>query len=151
MSPEFPQRLLDRDVRGIPRTLVVGVIILLFVSLGACGDFVIELPGGYQFVSESPDTQDITRAEGIRAGEPYVPCNVVGYDYDASHIIAKQVARMECFANGINMFDQRDGETYFWVIDAKNRVVHGPFSESQFDAQRKQLGVSDKLSLERRS
>ena len=144
------QRLLRFNMcRALANAVIVVVLPLLLG--GGCSDYTKTLPGGYLFVSESADTQDITRAEGIRPDERYIPCNVVGYDYNASHIIAKQVARTECFANGVNLFNQRDGQTYFWIIDVQKKVIHGPYSEPEFAAQRKQLDVSEELKVDKRS
>ncbi len=145
------QQKSDRNVIGSPKYGFVAVILLPLFLLSACGDYTIDLPGGYRFISEAPDTQFVMRAEGVRAGKPYIPCNVVGYDYDANNIVAKQIARSECFFDGINFFNQQEGDAYFWIIDARRRVIHGPFSAPQFEAQRKVLGVSMRLKVDKRS
>lgn len=124
---------------------MLGAILLscLFQG-GACGDYSDELPGGYVFVSESPDIQEISRVEGIAPSEHYIPCNVVSYDYNKDFIVAKQIARVGCFhllhTDGDpsgprqNFLNQRDGETYYWIIEVDKRTIDGPYRLDQFES-----------------
>lgn len=131
------------------------LISILFLC--GCGDHSKHLPGGYLYVSEDSETQEITRAEGIRPGEDYVPCNVTAYAYDNNFIVAIQKARKACFplaapgdSLGLrsNPYGQRDGEIYYWIIEAKQQIVHGPLSADNFRKKYSELGVSVKLDMQ---
>ena len=118
--------------------------------LSACGDYELNLPGGYVLFSESPNNQIIMREEGRDPHEPYVPCNVTGYDYNDEFIVAKQQARIECYMDKDNAFDPydlKDGEIYYWIIDAKQKRVNGPYTEQEYRDNRIKLEVSDNLSV----
>jgi hypothetical protein len=138
------------------RYLAFFLVHVLALLISACDDHEVRLSGGFIFLSEGPDTQEIWPGKSLGPNERYIPCNVVGYDYNSDFIVAKQVAREACYHIGLegnrkNMFNQHDGQTYFWIIDAQKRVIHGPYSEPQFAAQRKQLGVSEELKVDKRS
>lgn len=119
--------------------------ILLFVCpiFSACGDSTRELSGGYYYYSES-STDQVIVSHGWKAGDPYIPCNVVDYDWDDHYIIAKQIPVETCFWSKETMDSElpRKGE-YFWIIDAKNKKFYGPLGKVDFEKKRKLLGVRE--------
>lgn len=141
--------------RFLRAVICVGMLVPLLQG-ASCSDMAEELPGGYQFVSESSNDQFILAPAHMRPEE--IPCNVVGHDYDEHFIVARQVASFECFppqtpgdpsSKHKNPFNQRDGDTYYWVIEVDKHVIHGPYGLDQFEQQRKALKVSDKLNVDR--
>ena len=125
------------------------LLIALCFSFASC-DYTFKLPGGYIFYSEAPSDQIIMKKEGIVGREGHVPCNVVEYDYNDDFIVAKQIARFECFFDKKNYFNQIEGGEYYWIIEVKQRKINGPYTEKKYWDKRTTLGVPKSLSVTKR-
>ncbi len=119
----------------------------LTLCLAACGgigagnsDFGAKLPHGYKLWKTSQNKVVI---------HPYmnwndnteVPSKVVSCGFDDHYILAEQQLLDAKQRNPVR------GKYQYWIIDALAQKRFGPFTEVEFNAQRKALGVSDQIKL----
>lgn len=118
--------------------------LLLIHCLSGCGDFAIG-PGGTDFSAKLVHGYELWQNSGtevfIRPRETGVPMMVVSLGFDDQFIVAKQ-----------QLMDARDlyplaGQFRYWIIDAPSHQRHGPLTEKEFIAKRKELGVSEEIVL----
>ena len=117
--------------------------------LSACGsggggfglgytDFQANLPHEYLLTQASAHEVTITLDFG--GDEKEIPAKVVSCGFDDRFILAQQ-----------QLLDATDdpvrGKYQYWIIDATAQKRFGPFTEVEFNAQRKALGVSDQIKL----
>ncbi len=117
--------------------------------LSGC-DFQDPLSGRYVFYHDAADYGYIIHKDGHMDGDPHVPCNVVGFDFDRDFIVARQLVTAACLYEGTevrehNDYGQREGEIAYWIIDVKQHKHYGPLTEQNFYAKRKELEVDDSL------
>lgn len=123
------------------------IILIALVNSGCWNaDISQELAGGFMFHSESKNNQVIV-PPGHKALEPFVPCNVTAYEWNDHHIIAKQEFTSDCFWGIKSTYKQESGKKYFWIIEAANKVIHGPLDKAQYKELRTHLKVSEKLQF----
>ena len=120
--------------------------------LTTCGDYVTDLPGGYTFVSESPDDQFILASTESSLDSGNIPVNVTGFDYDDDFIVVRQVATAVSDSSmwddlSGRKYNEKLGGIYYWIIDAKKLKISGPFSEEEFESERTRLNVSKDLCI----
>lgn len=99
-------------------------------------DFGADLVQGYRLVRCSSHIVMISTShlgEGVEA-------KVVSLGFNDHFILARQ-----------QLLDANDdpirGKYQYWIIDVAAKNRHGPFTEGEFQAKRKELGVSDEIKL----
>ena len=101
-------------------------------------DFQANLPHEYLLTQASAHEVTITLDFG--EDEKEIPAKVVSLGFDDHFILAQQ-----------QLLDAKDnpirGKYQFWIIDAPAQKRLGPFTEDEFNAQRKVLGVSEEIKL----
>ncbi len=120
------------------------IAVLLVGCGGGVSDKTVDLPGDYQFVSESVNDKVIVPRQMFKH-DMFVPCSVQKYVWNSKFILAKQKATKECFVKNKNR--QSIGEFYYWVILVQGKTVLGPLSEREYIDVRGLHGVPEKLSL----
>ena len=121
----------------------------LAVCLSACGhggggfgpgysDFRADLVHGYRLIQFSSHDVEIGNQRAPR--DTGIDAKVVSLCFDDRFILAQQ-----------QLLDATDdpvrGKYQYWIIDATAQKRFGPFTEVEFNAQRKALGVSDQIKL----
>jgi hypothetical protein len=110
---------------------------------GGVGDYIEDLPGGYQFVSESNEQSFI-----YGNSNQYVACTVIAYTYDENFILICQKPSEPCIhteATGISV--KKIDIIQFWIVDIHKDTLLGPFTLSEYLKKRNSMGISDRLTL----
>src|SRR5699024_11018556 len=117
------------------------ILVLSTVLFASCGgginDYTEELPGGYQFISESKDQSFI-----YGKNKQYIPCSVISYTFNNDFILVYQQPSEPCIhteATGIKIANK--DMVQFWITDVQKELLIGPFTLSEFLNQRKKMGV----------
>ena len=118
------------------------ILFILVVFMQGCGgisDSVDDLSGGYQHVYESNLYATI---ENGNSTDPEILCTVVDYEWNESYIIAKQVYHSDCLGKVKNIYKQKEGVMYYWIINTITKKSYGPFLHKQdFLLQKKKLKI----------
>jgi len=114
--------------------------------LAGCGDYTDELPGNYHYYSEGSDDSVIVPKDW-QDGEAYIPCNIEAFKVNEDFIIARQRAKRDCFWQGRNPLNQELNVEYFWIIDAAQDQIYGPYEKSAYQKKSKDMGVPEELDL----
>lgn len=124
------------------RVIVLGAVLFICGCDGfgpGVTDFHVELGHNCQLIQLSADMINITVDGSLSEGD-CVPAKVVSCGFDQKYIIAKQ-----------QLLDEKDnpvsGKYQFWIVDAPQKKRYGPFSEKEFIAKRKELGVPDSIKM----
>ena len=122
----------------------------ILVCLSGCGngsggfgpgltDFHAKLPHGYELWQTSSHQVKIYSSTGTYS-EAGLPPKVVSLGLDDQFILAQQ-----------QWLDAKDdpipSKYQYWIIDAPAQKRYGPFTEKEFNAKRKELGVPDEIKL----
>lgn len=126
------------------KILMLVLFTMLFASCGGgISDYTEDLPGGYQFVSESKDQSFIYGKK-----QQYIPCSIISYTFNNDFILVYQRPSEPCIhteATGMQIVNI--DVVQFWIIDVQKESLMGPFTLSEFLKQRKKIGVPDELEL----
>jgi len=115
------------------------IFILFLVNCGGISDYTKDLPGGYEFVSES-NSQQLIHGNNI-----LIPCTVKSYSTNKNFIIAAQSPAEECIQpNEIKVI----APLQFWIIVIQEKKLIGPLTLSDFIYQRKELAIPEDLKLQ---
>ena len=127
--------------------LVSWVPMALVVCLSGCGglgpggtDFTAYLPYGYFLFQSSAHNIVIAPCDNWN-DKTEIPTMVVSCGFNSSYILAKQ-----------QLMDAKQrsplpGKYQYWIIYAVTKERYGPFTEVEFNAKRKELGVPEEIKL----
>lgn len=102
--------------------------LLIATSCGGISDYVKELPGGYEYVSESKTDQL------IHGNNILIPCTVNSYSYNKNFIVAVQSPAKTCIQpNNIEVIAPKQ----FWIIKIQEKKLLGPLTLSEFIKMKK--------------
>jgi len=129
---------------------ITGIIITFsLVILQSCVvDQTKNLGSGYTFRDEGGSMKEIYHDFPNIGGQ--VPATIVSFDYDKDFIIAKQQPKLPQNPLYERQFEYNNGENsfYYWLVNKKKHIVIGPLDSTSFFKIKKELKVSEKLSLE---
>ncbi|WP_157976852.1 DUF3997 domain-containing protein [Taibaiella helva] len=115
--------------------------VALFFSCGAgVSDYTEELPGGYQFISESRDEQF------IQGNYRFIPCTVLDYCYNQDYILVSQKPKKNCLILPDSPIKNVD-TVQFWIIDIVNDSLRGPYKKDDYMDLRRDLNIPAHLKL----
>lgn len=123
------------------------VYIALAMCLPGCGgvgpgvtDFTAYLPYGY-FLFQSSAYEIVIAPCNNWNDKTEVPTMVVSLGFDDHFILAKQQLMDAKQRNPVS------NKYQYWIINAVTKERHGPFTEVEFTAKRKELSVPDRIEL----
>jgi hypothetical protein len=79
---------------------------------------------------------------------PHIPSEVVKLAWNERFVIAKQHIPQWQIPKR-TLLQELLPHFQYWILDASNHKVYGPFDKSEFKKQRTALGVPDTLVLKR--
>jgi len=119
---------------------------LVSVSLIGCGgfgpgltDFTADFGNGCKLHQLSAQDIRISVGGSIAATDS-IPAKVVTCGFDKNFVIAQQ---QQLDAKGKPIW----GDFQYWIVDGPQKKRYGPYSEQEFAAKRKELGVPDSIQL----
>lgn len=125
---------------GLCALFALAVLSVATVGIGpGLTDFTADFGNGCKLIQSSAHTIRIT-IDGRFDEDRWVPAEVVACGFDRQFVIAKQ-QQLDAKDNPIS------GSYQFWIIDCSQKQRYGPFSDVEFAAQRKKLGVPDSIRL----
>lgn len=121
------------------RTYIFLLLILFsVVSCGGISDYTKELPGGYEFVSESKSDQL------IHGNNILIPCTVSSFSYNKNFIVAAQLPAKTCIqANSVEVI----APIQFWIIIIQEKKLLGPLTLAEFIKMKNKLEFEENLKL----
>ena len=129
-------------------------LLLIILALSGCvpmvspghADFSAPLTGGYYIFRSSAHQITISPP---KFGMPEIPAKVVECNYTSQFIIARQQELKRRDPNNPKdsyMEPDPDG-FYYWILDVKTPMAHGPLTFDEFTTMRKSLGIPEDLIL----
>jgi hypothetical protein len=112
----------------------------------------IDLGNGYVLYLLEKENTYIVSKSGIAT-----PFNIVGYDSDSQFIIAEQIPikpdtdeEISKLSTNIDSFYKHGlNVSYYWIIDKRKNILHGPYDYNEYILSRKKLHVTVDLEIER--
>lgn len=127
------------------------LVIVLYVSMTLCGcfdpgisDYRYDLATGYQLICSSAHEIKVVPKSSV--GIPMIPAKVVEIAFDDTFILAKQLGLKKESENSTYMIPDEKVIRY-WIINAKENKIYGPFENDEFNKKQKELKISDSLKL----
>ena len=144
-------------IYAIPAMRLLLAILIMLAAFGCDdnvtwgpggADFTAKLPHGY-FIHRSSAHQIIVAPESWSDSVPTIPTKVVELDHDETWVIAKQQhLRRRSPDNPNDTYEEPvPGVFSYWILRLDAPQVWGPLSAPDFDAKRKETGVSTSLKL----
>lgn len=132
-------RVTSRCLWGMPL-----MVLLLAPCAFASGwnDYSFDLPGGYMVLRANAQDIHIWRTDGDGTLDPVTDQNGTGL----LRAVALQDGFIYAKNGGARDADPVTMDAPSWtIIDSTRQIVHGPFSISEFDAKRAELGLKDPI------
>lgn len=130
---------------------LINIIILL--ALNSCGagisDEVDDLGAGYQLVLEGGNMSYLL-FDGV-GPEHDIPPTILTYSNTDDFIIAIQhpILRRDIIYPGCDYnYANGDQEVYYWIIEKKKHITHGPLDMLEYRELRKQLNIPNDMKFQ---
>ncbi len=80
---------------------------------------------------------------------PIIPSKVTEVAWDDRFVVAAQdaLAKKGSYSPGTRRYVAPVFRTQYWVLDVSGPLLHGPYTETEFTARRRELGVPEDLVL----
>jgi hypothetical protein len=128
--------------------IYVSTIFFFTLILQSCNfsDSTESLGNGYYYRHEGGELNDIYNKHPNPNGRE-IPANVIAYDFDDDFIIAKQKPKLpqDPLYEKDYKYNRGDNEFYYWLIVKNEELVLGPLNLEEFNIQRSNQKVPDKL------
>lgn len=132
------------------KKIYISVLVLcVSMTLSGCfgpgiSDYSYDLATGYQLIRSSAHEIKVIPKSSV--GIPMIPEKVVEIAWDDTFILAKQQG-LKKKSEGSTYMIPDEKVIRYWIINAKENSVYGPFESDDFNKKRKELKISDSLKL----
>jgi hypothetical protein len=110
--------------------------------------YTIKLPGDYAVIAGSPNEIDIRPTnKTLDSQTPYIPEKVVEVAFDDRYVLAKRFQVIVDKKDREYEKTVNENKPSYYILDTLIPVVYGPYNLEQFNNKKRNLKISDKLSL----